>query len=377
MDYPKGTKFGSYFPTKDGICRMVELPDGRRTKTRLPKAQYKHLTTSDEITKFIDRLNGRENRRKIREIETKLAFLPTSLLEEFRTTLAAELTNTANAKVTYHNLHRYCLSFFVDKMKLKDPLEWKAAESKWGLALINELPEDEKHLAIHDRPMSLRHIKSLVTVLNKFLAFLHKKLPSEIPYIKMEPLSQARIRYYRATLELQDDDGPGLFISDEHWKIIQKKMPDDIKPWVTLGYNFGLRRSELPGLQLGDIKQGVLSVRRQLDTCKENNSTYKPLKNRMVRKIPYWFTTPQETYRLLKDTKVMHPSTLGHKFADLMEKLGYEYRLHDLRRTFITRALRHQDVVDVQRAAGHTDIRVTMVYLQDDRTLDEADFIPN
>ncbi len=377
MDYPNGSKFGEYFVAKENgtfvICRMVSLPSGKRSKLRLPRATYSNCLSREELDQFVARLNGRESRRAINEIKTKLAFLSVKTFEGFRDLLSAEIPNQNNAKVLYHNLHRYCLSFFVDKMGLKDPLEWKAAEAKFGMALLDELEAGEQHLRIFKRKMSIRTIVGLVQLLNRFVYYLHQRQPTEIPYIKFEPISRARFRNYQAILKMEQDEIGKYFVPDEHWLLILRELPLEIRPWICLQYQYGLRRGEVVGLSLVDIKQGFLSVERQLKSSGENPQ-YKPLKNRMTRRVPHWFTAPADTYDLIEGAEALHPDTLGAKFAECMERLGFPYRTHDLRRTFITRALRLQSPVDVQRAAGHSDLRVTMLYMQDDRKLDEAIF---
>lgn len=370
-------KFGSWFITEENaalvICRMVVQPNGKRSKKRLPKAAYTKFTSKEELEQFVARLNNRENRRAIKEIRTRLAFLPTSLMEEFRALLAAEIPNQANAKVLYHNLHRYCLSFFVDKLKLKDPTEWKAAEAKFGMALLDELGPDQQNLRIFNRRMSVRTVVGLVQLLNRFMLFLHRKQPTEIPFIKFQPITGARLRHYRAILNMEKDEPGHYFIPDEHWRLILKELSRDILPWIYLQYHYGLRRSEALGLNLDDIKKGFLSIERQLKSSGETPE-YKPLKNRMTRRVPHWFSEPADTYSWLDGATIVHPDTVGIKFAECMDRLKLPYRSHDLRRTFITKALRHYPPVDVQRAAGHSDLRVTMLYMQDDRKLDETVF---
>lgn len=383
--YPDGTEFGSYFIAKEGsvysVKRMVKLPDGTRSAVRLDKSKYSKYTDIEELKRFIDRLNGRENRRAIKEIETKLAFLPTALMEEFRELLLAEIPSQKDARNHYKNLHRYCLKFFVDSLKLKDPMDWKANESKWGLALLNELASVDKHLKIYDDNdgRSVKTIKGIIQTANRFMAFLHKKMPQEIHFIKFDPISKAKFKDYHAKLNM-DVDPVGKFITSKDWDNIEKKLPDDIAPFVRLGYYYGLRRAETLGLELNDIAKGHLNVKRQLTNINDGQPKFKPLKNKLNRKTPHWFITPNRTYNLINEaiTKRIHPDTLGVKFAAFMKEMNMEYNLHDLRRTFITRALEKNNgnAKPVMMAVGHSNTDITMRYLRDDRQLSDEVFIP-
>lgn len=57
-------------------------------------------------------------------------------------------------------------------------------------------------------------------------------------------------------------------------------------------------------------------------------------------------------------------------WRDLMTALGYTYDFHDLRHSFITRAIREKNSRDVQLAAGHKHLMTTMGYAHDDRDQD-------
>lgn len=377
--YPEGTSFGEFFLAKESqyysIKRMVNLPCGKRTAHRLPRNRYSQIENLKDLQDLVIRLNGRENRRSIQEIETKLAFLPTNLMEEFRALLLAEIPSQKDARLHYKNLHRYFLSFFVELMKLKDPIQWKSNETIWGMALLNELSLSDKKLQIFKPNIkkSVKTIKGIIHTANRFMAFLHKKMPQEISFIKFEPISKARFKAYNARLQL-DAETVGKYINEKDWKTIQDNLPNNIAPFIHLGYSYGLRRSETLGFELPDISNGHLNIRRQL----LKKGTYSPLKNRLKRKTPHWFTEPTLTYSWIQDSlnKKIHPDTLGVKFSELMKALGMDYELHDLRRTFITRALDTNSPKDVMLAVGHSSIEVTMKYIRDNRDLDDKVFIP-
>ncbi len=107
---------------------------------------------------------------------------------------------------------------------------------------------------------------------------------------------------------------------------------------------------------------------------------YAPLKNKLFRKTPHWFAEKETTYLLIEDSlnKKIHPDTLGTKFASFMEIMKMDYSLHDLRRTFITKALDLNKVtpMTVMMAVGHGHLDVTMRYIRDNRQLDDEVYVP-
>ncbi len=377
--YPPGTRFGDYYLAKEAnsyaIKRNVTFPTGRRSSMRLSKATYDYTVTKDSLQRLILRLNGRENRKAIVAIETKLAFLPTPLMEEFRELLEMEIPNQTDARSHYRNLHRYFLKFFIETLKLKDPLEWKANEHKWGISLLHE-----GNLKIFDEKKSLKTIKKVTQVANRFMSFLHRKLPKEVPFIKFEPISKARLNHYNAVQTLDSDNTFGLFITENDWITIEATLPKSIAPFIKLGYYYGLRRSETLGFEPHDLAVGHLNVVRQLKSINLNGIRYKPLKGRNKRKTPHWFITPKLTYTLIQECicKKMHPDTLSGKFNDYLKQIQLtKYSLHDLRRTFITTALDYYTPKEVMLAVGHASIEITMKYIRDDRNLQNTLYIPD
>lgn len=377
--YPEGTKFENYFITTEAgaltVKRMVTYPDGRRVPARMEKKRYQQYHSREELQAFVDRINGRENRRAIQVIKTKLAFFPVALMEEFREQLQSEIPTKKDAKNKYQNLHRYCLRFFADHLNLKDPLQWKSNETKWGNTLMCEYPE----FRLYDDGLlrSEKTIKSIIETANRLLKFLHKKMPYEIPAIVLEPISKAKFKSYEARRTMSSEE-IGKFILPLHWALINKEPPPDIAPYIRLGYFYGLRRAETLACTIDDIKEDHLHVHVQLEAINKGNYILAPLKNRLDRKTPHWLVDPNDTYEIIEAAQQlrMHPDTLGKRFGQYMEKLGLPYLFHDLRRTFITRALDDNSLKEVMWAVGHSSTDVTMTYLRDDRELSNQPFIP-
>lgn len=377
--------FGEYFLAKEKnkhvIRRYVVIIDGEKKKkssVRYPFSKYKNFKSKEELENLIIRLNGRENRKKIQTIKEKLAYLPTNIMEEFRELLTNEIPTEKDARYHYKNLHRYFLKFFVEFCGKVDPNEWKSKQSLWGLALLRRLPKEQEHLNIFEREMSYKTIKGLIQLANRFMVFIHEKNSEEIPLYKLNPISNAMLKDYIARQDMKGEE-IGKFIIDDDWKVINKNLPDDIGCFVRLGYFYGLRRGETLGLMPEDVRNGHLSLERQLAKTDGNgNYVFKPLKDRDFRKTPHWFLDKTEAYELIEEahTKRIHPDTLGVKFASLMTELKMDYELHDLRRTFITRALDTQKPKAVMFACGHANIETTMKYIRDDRQSDDTVFMP-
>ncbi len=340
-----------WYLSKEGSKHVIRKRRGK-SQIRYPAKNYPKDRSKESLQAFVIRLNGRDL-HAIKVIKTKLAFMPVELQEEFRELLLANIPNQTNARYQYNILQEHLLDFFVTKMNLLDPTLWKTNELKWGQYLLNG-----------KRSASL--VRAIVQVSNQFMSFLHKKLPKEVQSIRFEPYSRARFKQYSAKLKMKEKREK--FISDEDWELIESKLPIDIAPMIKLAYYYGLRRSECVAFKVEDVREGYLAVERQAGN--------QPLKNRDKRQTPHWFCTPEKVYGLIQKSVEIHPATLGHKWSEFMETLGLDYQLHDLRRTFITKALKKAPHIDVMHAVGHANIETTMRYLQDDRKLNDSVFVP-
>ncbi len=314
--------------------------NGVKKQPRYPYRKYKHLSSEAEVQAFVDRLNHDLEKKKA--IRIKSAFIPVPQLEEFRERLLTEIPNAKDAKYLYGCLHRYAMAYFVSELKVLDPMQWHEHQSKWGMHL----------LSLKLSAKSLRHI---IQVTNRFLAFM--KAPA------LRPLTKARLKEHEAKHRLENEAHPGLYLQEVHWAQIRNEAI------YCLMYNYGLRRAEALALKPEDVRQGYLSVERQYGN--------KPLKGRSKRKTPHWFASPAQCHAWIMQVEQVHPDTLYLKFKQRMLKLKLPYQLHDLRRTFITRALDEHSPLQVQLAVGHTSINTTMKYVRDNRELEDSVFKPS
>lgn len=393
--YPDGTKFGNYYLVlsegKYLIRRQVTLPDGERVFPRLPKSQYGHLNTKEELEQFVNRLNHRENERVKRAIEIRTSFIPTSLLEEFRAQLQAEIPNEKDFRYLYNTVFKaYFLNYFISSIKVLDPNEWYRNQSRWGLALMGKADDDDHNVFKDEKgktvSRSIKTINQVVQIANRFMAFLHMKNPEEYKKWAFEPVTKGARKEYEAKFQLKnkgdDIDGKGRYIPEKIWKKIDKELPDDIGPFIRLMYYYGLRRSESLGFDNTDyVKKGYLRVTQQITGYRNEEARYGPLKDREKRETPHWFCKPDKAYELIEAglNRKMHADTLYEKWTKFMKRkdIKMDWDLHDIRRTFITNALRLQNPRDVQLAVGHASLSTTMGYAQDDRDQSDETFKPN
>jgi integrase len=386
MEYPKGTQFGSYIlcqdrPGKFTIRRQITLPTGKRIQPRYPRSKYRHLNSKEELQQLVNRLNHRQDQAAKREIEIRTSFIPQSLMDEFRDLLKLEIPNAKDFRYQYSKVFKsYFLHFFIHKLKVLDPNQWYQHQSQWGAALLGQAENPEHN--VFAKKMSFKTISKTIQIANRFMALLHLKTPSEYNRVIFNPISRGAQNAYRAELQRKKNGTSiGRFIEPADWDKIRAKMPDDIRPFILLAYHYGLRRAESLGFEnLESIKKGYLKITQQLIAVSMDKvCTYGALKDREQRQTPHWFCTPKDAYDWISEglSRKMHPDTLGERWEAYMKQLGMDYDLHDLRRTFITRALRLYNPRDVQLAVGHASLTTTMGYAMDDRDHSDETFNPS
>lgn len=361
--------------------RRYRIVDGQKVWERYPKAKYRHIADEAELRKFVERLNHRYEVQlsKAKAVyDFKHRFISAELLEEFGSLLKAEIPSRNVAISSFNYLKRNCLHWFINVQGLPDPIDWKEHEKQWGLALLCKLEgKKAEKLRVFDTPTHPDTIAKHVQIMNRFLRFLHQKLPKEVPSIVLEPITKAQARLYK--VEYKELGGrAGKLITDEDWKTIERQIDPSIKEFVQLGYYYGLRQSECLAVSIEDLYEDCLEVSRQLIAFTDHKPKFGPVKNRLKRQVPHWFTSPENTYKIIHGApKLMHPDTYGDRFRKEMERLGLKYGLHDLRRTFITRCFRENKLPrDIMLAAGHSDLDTTLRYAQDDRNLKRKRFVP-
>lgn len=315
-----------------------------------------------QLESLVRRLNAS---RAIEEVEAAkryefdTAYINKRTLEQFESHLKLRADSERHVGDLLSALKTHTLNFFINKQKIPDPNKWLQYETGFGSYLVKT-------------GASVSHLKRIMQVTNRFLKFLHRSNPMEISLVVLDPLSGIKLRGIAASSAGSIRE---KYIPEAHCKAILK-VDKAILPAVLLGLNFGLRISEVLGLEVRDVFEDCLDIKRQLLNITPVRRTG-PLKNRSDRSCPFWFASPQQAYEWIDGLPVMHPTTLSRAFKVEMLRLKLPYQFHDLRRTFITNALRVQNPRDVQLAVGHSDLRTTMQYAQDDRQLQRKQFNPS
>lgn len=343
-----------YITTEGGQFVIRGWPGNKR----LPIAKYRAIRTDEtELKKLVLRLNAPLDAKL--KVAFKHAFIDDTLLGDYLEYLKGKIPTESSAVTELAYLKKYCLDFFVGKLGLPDPVQWhEVHETKWAAFLLK-----------HDAIRATKTKRDVVNALNRFMPWLHKRYP-DVPALRFDPISRAK---YADTEARRTDKRVPNLVTDADLKTILKNAPSEVRGALHLLARYGLRRNEALGLALGDVKKGHLAVERQRHTLEKIG----PPKGREARKTPHWYATPAEAYDWIDNVLAnpMHPRTLHERWTTLIDRLvrekliGAKYKIHDLRHTFITRAVRAYSPRDVQLAVGHKDLRITMGYLRDDREL--------
>lgn len=346
------------------IKRYTKKPDGKTSWQRFPAAEYKSLS-HQKIEELVRRLNITETvKRKQAEERYNFdhAFVSTKVKERYEEYLMANANDAKHIATMMSNLDSYVLEYFVLEQKLPDPKFWKQVEDKWGLWLI-----DTKKLAYNTTLQVIHNA-------NRFLAFLHEKVyPTEIPVIKLKPLSKNKLKLHKA----KTTNATYKYIKPEAFEDILKHAEEEdptIIPNLQLCYKFGVRATESLGFTSECIFEDMLEVKQQGASCKNGKMKLRPVKDIDKREVPYWFATPDEAYDWIAAVKPMGPRTLKVRLNEVLAKFGHTS--HDLRRSFATTALRKYHWKDVKNAMGHEEIETTLKYDLAEQESERKPFVP-
>lgn len=338
------------------VIRRYQLGD-KTSWQRYPKKEFAHLGKS-ELKALIARLNYEHVERKRIELDwlNKLAFFPTELIRKFQTKMVEEIPSEAVVTRNMYFLNKVFLRFFLQEMGLKSWTEINEYQSEFRQSLFGE-----HKIKLFDLKVSASHIQRSIQIANRFLKFMNKEL-KDCPLFQIELPTKAKLKHYQASFGSKERS---KYVTDDDWKIIEAKVGPSIKPYVQLAYYYGLRRSEALAIDHDCIFEQNLKIVKQLNKFKNKKAVYGPLKSRTSRLTPHWFIKPEVTADIIDTIKQpMHPDTLGDIFLEDLGTFGMDYTFHDLRRTFITRALKIHLPVAVMEAVGHADIKTTMGYNQ-------------
>jgi integrase len=372
------------------VVRRYCKVDGKTVWQRYPREEYAKLAFAD-VEAFVVRLNGEYDqalKRAKEAYEIKHQFITEELIEEWAKHVRANQNNQVLARQIIRNVRVHFLFFFVHKLELADPVDWYQRQDEWGKALLNEKPEGMSQakwgkVRLHKEGIvrSSAMINKVVMFSNSFIKFIHQKKPRLFPLLVFNPIPSAVLSRHDAKRNLSGKGSKrGKFVRPGDWETILAKTDPTILPFIKLAYYFGLRDAETLGVKLDDVMENYLHAQRQLvNLPNPTEPVYGPMKNNKGRKIFYWFTTPKEAYRLIKTLPLlMHPTTLSAAVSAEMKRMGLTYKMHDFRRTFITRALKAgHPQIDVRDCAGHADLQTTNLYAIRDEFFNDKRYKPD
>lgn len=344
---------------------------GKKKAQNYPASRYRHLS-EQEIQSLVIRENASYEQKKRKaeaEYDFDHAYASQGLLEKYELELSKSASTNQMVKKNRAHLDK-ALRFFIHIKELPSPVDWRKHEAEFGKYI-------EKLGGGFDTQ------QRVIQATNRYLSFLHYQFPDEIPPIKLTPIAPKKLKA-KAILDRQRLQDGHRFVPEEQWAFIQKHISRDLHSMVQFCYKFGLRRSEALGLTKNSLRKGYLYIERQLESVGEDASKpqYTPLKDVTPRKVPYWYGKPTEVINWFESLVLMHPDSAGHKLSQEMKRmtelarqmgLGFQlnFKFHDFRRTFITRAAQEFGAREAMLAAGHDDLRTTSGYLQDTRDLDD------
>jgi integrase len=395
------------------ILRYVKLKNKEeKVKERFDRSLYDFQKNDEDKCEEVCRVL---NYRLKSKLEARRAWIIKSdfikvqgseLSKSFKDYMLARSANEKHARKCVRLVEMHFLTYFYYERStpLFDYLEWHSPKIQAEYIEYLLMKDSNSKRFGQPMPLAVKTIKALIQYINHFFKFLHMESDGRIPDLKFTFPSITNTRFVDHTAKrvakLVGDSNPvprsKQYIDEDTFERIYVTAPEDIKSSIWIAYKYGLRRSEVLGLEQADVKKTHLKLIVQLIALKTErdeegyrvrivSKTKGPLKNRDAagRKIPHWYAEPGELYEHISKMKVIHPSGLTEKWTELMRemKLGFEFK--HLRNAFCSNALRDQNkfkisASDVQLAMGHSDQRTTMIYLRDFRSLadDEESWTP-
>lgn len=356
-EYSKWYKVPDNSNARGFAVRRYLKVDGKTKWQRYPAKKLKGMT-DDEVSTLINQLNATHSSiiaARDERFNYTLAFINQHSLTRFESFLASQSNDPAHVRAMLSYLNDHVFAFFIQHKKITDPWQWHLASVEWGNWLIA-------------KGLGPRTIKQIVAVANRFTNFLQEKVYTEMPLArKLEPIGRTKLKRM-----LLNYPSAGKFIDDDAWKKCVdwfKRNDPDVLPNLLLSEWYGLRLSESQGLSKSKFFNSYLLISEQGDKLSLNKIVLKPTKTSDTRKVPHWNVDPKKAWEQVKLIKVMHPDTLNRRINEGLRVFGFGS--HDMRRRFITKALRKYNPREVQQAAGHKSIMTTMGYAQDDRQMQD------
>jgi len=164
----------------------------------------------------------------------------------------------------------------------------------------------------------------------------------------------------------QEEKKDITYFSKDEVKIILKNAEGVMKPFLYLALNTGMRPEEILGLQMGDIQDGKIDIKR-VRTC---GKITHPKTRKSIRRIPCPDFVIEEVKKYQSDNififgKFDDVAKLRYKWVMLLKKCEIEYRkMYSCRHTYATMMLL-SGIVSLNELAGllgHSTPAITLSY---------------
>lgn len=389
------------------IRKTVYLKDGTQAQPRMDARLYRDIKDNKQkIDEFLLRENYRiEREKKAKEVwDLKSAFVKNSeVKDDFLEFMVNKTGNESHSRNVVYRLKNHVIDVLHNE-KIYDFKDWEKPKSQE--LIVNSMKK--KNLA-------KKTIKETKNSMNLFFKFLHHHSDGHIPVYKVSfpSLNTQGMRKYeerrKEKLSTKDRRLSGEdYIDGVTFNKILKAAKIEIKgvkpseqpsrfiSCFLLSYYYGLRRSEtLSTIDAQDFKKGYLRISKQ----RVRMNKLAELKwGHTERKVPHYFTNGKlsksrmkknnmqiysldDVFEWVEQAPVSNPTALTNAWTHLMDQLGLQYTLHNLRNTYISNLFRDMTALDITpveicKAAGHKDLRTTQKYLRDFRSFDEDVFTP-
>jgi integrase len=337
--------------------RRYRTVNGKTKWERVPAHKYKKLS-ADEVDTLIRQMNATHEvkmREHVERFNFDHAYVNARSIAKFGEYLSSRINDQNHITSTLSFLSDYVFSFFINEKKIPDPSLWHTASVEWGEWLLK-------------KKLNPTTVIKIVNTANRFTSFLQEYVYTDMPSVrKLSPIGRNKIRLLKAKAKAQP-----RFMDDESWnKCLEwfKINDPSVLPNVLLCEAYGLRLSESQGLDKSKFYKEYVIIDEQGDRIKFGKFVKRKTKTIDARKVPHWNVDPKTAWEWVKDIKPIHPDTLNRRVNAGLHALGFTS--HDMRRRFVTKALRKYQPRDVQAACGHRNIMTTMGYAQDDRHLSD------
>jgi len=232
-----------------------------------------------------------------------------------------------------------------------------------------KIGERELWFLISNMPGKEQTVKMYVAVLNGWI--MH--------YTNVNNLARMRPLWNRTVKKR-------LFISKNDFFTVYREADPRCRLILMLGSCMGLRRSEIWGIELSDIRDGSISIRGKghgADGLSTKNLMPSPVIEE-IKSYMKWRSKFKGKDKSLDKLLVYkdhegnirpyeRSESIGHLLKALSRKTGVEITPHSLRRLFATELKKSGcELVEISHLMRHASINTTVIYFDEDKNAQNA-----